>query len=155
MKAPINIQLEITNACNNRCDYCYKYGRGGNHHLKKEELKKIFDELGETTFSVIITGGEPFMNRPTLYEAVNKCSEKNIDVSINTNLTLLKKDDLINFGDKIVGMLISFPSYKEQDYNKITNSKNYYNFISNLKAIEDAQFEKEVNMVVILNTATD
>ena len=48
-EAPMNIQFEITSACNERCVHCYNYWRSetdpnGNFNMPKELFDKCLDE---------------------------------------------------------------------------------------------------------------
>ncbi len=153
MKAPLNIQLEITNACNHKCEYCYNYDRFNKDYLTKENADKILDVLGDDIFEITLTGGEPLLNKSTLFYILEKCEDKNIDTYLNTNLTLLRCDDIDKLRN-LEGILASFPSYNKETYNKITNSRNYDKFLSNLERVKE-NIPVGVNMTVTQSNKKD
>ncbi len=60
---PVNIMLDVTNACNNRCVYCYNPADRSfqNDSPSPERLKKVVALIGETgTKEILYLGGEPF-----------------------------------------------------------------------------------------------
>jgi radical SAM protein with 4Fe4S-binding SPASM domain len=136
MEAPLYLQIELTNACNHRCEYCYNYDRLKKDYFTRELVDKVLDIFEDRVFEITLTGGEPLLNKSVLFYILEKCENKNIDTYLNTNLTLLKTEDL----DKLKylrGILASFPSCDEDLYNKITNSKNYKKFLSNLEKVKN------------------
>ncbi len=62
-KQPVNVMLDVTNACNNRCVFCYnpdnsEYQCGIPDY---KQLKDIVSKIGETgTKEILYLGGEPF-----------------------------------------------------------------------------------------------
>lgn len=60
---PVNVMLDVTNFCNNRCVYCYNPGDEAWRTEKPDlvVLKKIVSLIGETgTKEILYLGGEPF-----------------------------------------------------------------------------------------------
>ncbi len=88
MYLPTNCQYEITERCNHECFFCY------NPFLKKNsgedsDWKRIAEKISKTgVFDVAITGGEPFVVKERLLGVAKIFYDKNIDFSINSNLTL-------------------------------------------------------------------
>ncbi|MHA1660245.1 MAG: radical SAM protein [Promethearchaeota archaeon] len=155
LSAPLRAQLEITNFCNHGCEYCYNSSNLGNNSLSKEDAKRIINQLNDNkVYSIVLTGGEPFSNKPLLYYCLEQLESTDIEPSINTNLSLFKKEDLKQL-DNINGILVSFPSYKEDSFNRITNSKNYGKIIHNLNLLDEIEVMKGVNMVVTKSNKDD
>jgi SynChlorMet cassette radical SAM/SPASM protein ScmE len=64
MRAPRNLDIEITSRCNLRCRYCYFFNNPAVEYrdLTTDEWLKFFDELGALgVMKVVIAGGEPFI----------------------------------------------------------------------------------------------
>ena len=58
-QVPFNALIEITYACNHRCDYCYNSPEKSRQELKTHEIIKILDQLRDLgCFTLILTGGE-------------------------------------------------------------------------------------------------
>ena len=107
--APQSISLNVSNACNLSCSYCYA-SRGNFDGLQArsmslETARAAVDSLlanGDPSapFTVGFLGGEPFVNRRLVHDVVDYASrcgtERRLDVrfSVTTNGTLLTEDDL-------------------------------------------------------------
>lgn len=91
-----NLQFELSSLCNERCIHCYipnnKKNKGHNMPFKKViELLDEFSKMGG--LHVTLSGGEVFLY-PKLKEVVQYCREKDLKISILSNLILLKDDDI-------------------------------------------------------------
>jgi uncharacterized protein len=99
-KQKVNV-LYMNTACNLRCDYCYETEKRSD--LKKQETVtqdqyiQFFDEIANrekgVISTVVIMGGEIFLNYALLLEILRYVSQKlhNYAISITTNGTLLHK----------------------------------------------------------------
>ena len=105
-RGPEFVQIDLTNACNLNCVCCWFYSpllseaRKPNNIWKKSNLnffiiKKLIDELSYLNSKTIHLGGggDPCAH-PELVEIVKYIKSKKLDVSINTNLTLLNEEKL-------------------------------------------------------------
>ncbi len=87
--------IYTTLACNLKCSHCLvSAGKGLKDELTTEEIKKIVDEavaLGVHRF--YITGGEPFI-KDNIFELIPYITkEKNCDLIVLTNATLLMTEE--------------------------------------------------------------
>jgi len=119
--------------------------------LTIEQARNIGEQIvKQEVFSVVLTGGEPFLNRKALYLLTDYLAKNNIDTAINSNLTKIKEDDVKKLKQKgILGILTSLCSYDEDKHDKITRNKG--SFKQALKGIEIVQKHNmplAVNMVV-------
>lgn len=93
--------LEITYSCNLKCKHCYIkeeiYGcQNENVYMSFERAKNIIDDLENIgVVHVLITGGEPLIN-PDFYDIVEYASSKNFLLTILTNGTMLKEEDILS-----------------------------------------------------------
>ncbi len=113
--APVDVQIELTQACNWRCRHCYNYWRssgravGSSRHLSKEDLLRIVQELSTNCVpSITITGGEPFMRRREVFELLEMVEGAGIHASINTNLSLMRTKDVVRIASEHKGVSILF-----------------------------------------------
>lgn len=92
-----NLDLEISNPCNERCIHCYRtceHTKRG--FLSVEEVKKIFGAIRfirDEKINVLLTGGETLLNRDWRKIFVYSM-EQNARVSLFTNGTLMSDDDV-------------------------------------------------------------
>lgn len=75
MRAPRNVDIEITARCNLRCRYCYFFNNQAVEYrdLPTDEWLRFFDELGSLgVMKVTLAGGEPFIREdlPVLIEGL-------------------------------------------------------------------------------------
>ncbi|MGM9762882.1 MAG: radical SAM protein [Candidatus Cryptobacteroides sp.] len=153
LKAPISAQLEITDLCNHRCIHCY--------HLEPEFENRAEDIINDNTviecaqklianniFEVTITGGEPFVKRGLLAKLIQIFKKNGVDISINTNLTLLTDDilDLICINN--IGLLVSCPSGIQTTFEQLVGINSFKCFERNLRKLIDKGVHFTINMVV-------
>ena len=101
LSAPVDVQIELTQACNWRCRHCYNYWRQQgatvkpSQHLSHDELLCIVRELVTNQVpSITITGGEPFSRHKDVFALLKMTKEAGIHASINTNLSLVRDEDI-------------------------------------------------------------
>ena len=113
--APIEVQVELTQVCNWRCRHCYNHwrpqGKTGMSRLSLSEtdLFRIAEELSANQIpSITITGGEPFSRRDSVFILLKEMREAGIRASINTNLSLVREDDIRKLADEYGDVPILF-----------------------------------------------
>ena len=92
-----NLDLEISNPCNEHCVHCYRTCESTKRgFLSIDDVRKIFDEIEpirDEQINVLLTGGEALLNknwRKIFIYAI----ERNSRVSLFTNGTLMNDDDI-------------------------------------------------------------
>jgi len=117
-----------------------------------ENAEKISDKIIEEIkpFHVVITGGEPMLNKETTYNLMSRLHQRDIDYNINSNLTLFGKEDfekIVQINPKTT-ILTSLPSHNEQTFKRITSKNNLSLFYNNLKMSLNAQLDVVPNRVI-------
>lgn len=153
LQLPTHVQLEITDRCNLRCKHCY--------HLNTDEMPKSNDlddnkiiELVQKLvdakiYSLVITGGEPFLRPTVTIKALEIAKSAGMFVSINTNLLLITPSIVEKLKEfKVDSLLASCPASDFNVYKTITRSGKYERLKSNLKLLVDNNISCLVNMVV-------
>lgn len=151
LEYPLNLgYLEVTKNCNFNCIHCYL----GNKSEEKDNLSKNdilqlinnLDSLG--VMDVVITGGEPFLNKDLL-EILEYIKKKNIGISILTNGSLLNKKIISQLSRlKIKRISISLESHKKNIFGKIRGPENFDKVISGIKLAINAKLPLEINVVL-------
>ena len=92
------IYVEITNICNLNCSFCPKNNRP-KRFMTVDEFDIITDEISPLTNTICLhLMGEPLLH-PNIKEIFEICNEKNLNVYLTTNGTLLKQNlDLLKSG---------------------------------------------------------
>ncbi|MBR8839080.1 MAG: SPASM domain-containing protein [Stigonema ocellatum SAG 48.90 = DSM 106950] len=104
---PSSISLNLAQSCNLACSYCYAdEGRfGGQQRLMPIEvaiatIERLIEQAPKRRVTIGFIGGEPFLNRDTLYRSVEYATELaarrgiSVGFSITTNGTLLNQSDI-------------------------------------------------------------
>ncbi len=104
---PSSISLNLAQSCNLACSYCYAdEGRfGGRQRLMPIEvaiatIERLIERAPKRRVTIGFIGGEPFLNRATLYRSVEYATELaarhgiSVGFSIATNGTLLDQSDI-------------------------------------------------------------
>lgn len=153
LSIPLTAQLEVTDFCNHRCIHCYNL----DSEIKNRPMRKVNDNtvlacaqklIDNNIFSVIVTGGEPLLNKELTKKVISLLKDNNTRVALNTNLTLAD-DAFISFlKEHKVGVLTSCPSGVESSFSKLVGINNYALFEKNIRKLVSAGVRFTVNMVV-------
>ena len=156
LEAPLDVQVELTNSCNHDCGYCYNpFGRDC-VALSKEQLAHIIEQLSEQeVFSVVITGGEPLLEKETAFWALAMLKERGIEGYINTNLSVPLSLEEARKLKESKTVLFSFPSYNPDMFNQITRSESYDTVIANLRLLASKGVTLTANQVVTRENASE
>jgi len=96
---PFNVALEITRACNLRCQHCGTAADGRNRSapLSVDEWKKVIDDLRRLCARhITFSGGEPFLHKHWRELLQYMCAPRDgTIVSIISNGTVVNEDDVI------------------------------------------------------------
>ena len=114
MKKFKQIYIEITNICNLNCSFCPKTSRP-KKFMTVEEFDLITNEISPLTKTVCLhLMGEPLLH-PNIKEIFSICAQKNLNVYLTTNGTLIKQNlDLLKTG-YAKKISISLHSYEAND----------------------------------------
>jgi len=153
--APSVVQVELTSRCTNKCVHCYNFWRGKKEREDSEiclrEARILADQIiFNKVFHVIITGGEPFLNKDSLYFLAKALISNGLTVGINSNLTVLSEKDILylkELGITLVLTSIMGPNSKVHD--NIAKRKGAFNeTVNGIKRLQKANLPVAANMVV-------
>ncbi len=124
-----SLSLNIAQACNMSCSYCYaeegSFGRPAklmSEQIAFASIDRLLIESGDSDSIVIgFIGGEPLLNKKLLHRTTQyaaKAAErtgKKAKFSITTNLTLVKKEDVALFRDFAFNITVSIDGDKQRN----------------------------------------
>ena len=121
---PRTAVIELTNMCNLRCNHCY-VDKSESNLLDIETCINLIDQLSKLgCFKLVISGGEVFLHKEILFEFVKKAKKMQFDITIITNMTLCKYDDILLLKSLGLNSLnVSLYGKDEQTYLYFTGSK--------------------------------
>jgi pyruvate formate lyase activating enzyme len=117
LEFPGKMSLVIfTAGCMLRCPYCHNPGiiEGG----KSQKIEDIFREIDDSIDfidSVVLTGGEPLIQKEEILKIINYCKNLKLDIKLDTNGYYPEKlEDLMDFIDYVaLDIKAPFNKYKE------------------------------------------
>ena len=130
---PSHAQIGVTNACPQRCAYCYNKGRTG-QVMDTAIIKRAIHELKELgVFWLGLTGGEPLLNKDLL-EIVESAGEDCAVKLFTTGSTLTPRlaSDLKKAG--LFSVSVSLDHWREEDHDRARGIPGAY--LEALRAIE-------------------
>jgi radical SAM protein with 4Fe4S-binding SPASM domain len=131
--------FHITPLCENRCEYCYMGGEGGNKHPQYSKIKRVMGELiGQGVKKLLLGGGNP-CTFPYLGEVIKLGYDLNSNIEIISN-TLEFKDRKIL--EHVIGFDATILGPNSSAHDKVARRKGAYHFlISNIKKLVDDGFK--------------
>lgn len=119
---PKEVMIEIESRCNFSCPFCFnKISFAGNGRNVKEisatSIKKIIDSIASAGIKVVrFTGGEPLL-RQDIFQLAKYAKQKNLEVRLNTNGSLVDKEiarKIKIFFDNVLIPVESYSCQKEE-----------------------------------------
>lgn len=151
----------VTSACNLSCSMCfYADNLNTKNDLKLSDHQKIMDSLPETD-QVLITGGEPFMNRDLKTLALGFLEKANVSINSNgtyTARTLHTTEELLEEyyvkrgGTKSIAVSISLDGLEER-HNEIRKANCFQTIMETLEGLTELKhryrlFSIHINSVI-------
>ena len=142
---PIYLLLEPVSACNLRCPFCHQVDNDftsnqqmmGNMDLNL--FKKIIDEAhhGGTQALTLTCRGEPTLH-PQIGEMLEYCSDKFIELKMNTNATRLNEKlihQILKSG--MTELVFSVDSHDKEEFESLRVGANFESVVSNIKKFQE------------------
>src|SRR5215207_5639912 len=141
MKLPPYVQIEPVGQCNLRCEMCpVQFRKDGPPHgalafMKWETFTSLLDGFPDLQKIHLQGLGEPMMH-PRFFDMVRYATDKGIQVTINTNLTLLnpeRTERLVNSG--LDHLYFSIDGSTAETYERIRKRAHYDRVLRNAEML--------------------
>ena len=154
LSGPLSCQLEVTTACNNKCQHCYNHWRTSSEKevpltlANAQRIMRMIADVG--VHELTLTGGEPLLNFDVLVSCLELANEFGIKPALNSNLvTLTKRKAKVLRDLGLPGILTSVMGPNDQVHDSIAQRKGAFKrTISGIKVAQDAGIRVSANMVV-------
>lgn len=121
-----SLQFELSSRCNERCIHCYIPNDKKNHgfDMPTAKVKSVVDEFAEMGgINVTLSGGEAFLHKDII-NITRYCREKDLKVSILSNLIALKDEQVEALSKLNVSLIqVSLYSMDPDKHDTITTVK--------------------------------
>jgi MoaA/NifB/PqqE/SkfB family radical SAM enzyme len=150
-KSPLSAHYEITEDCDNDCRHCYNPFRHERHHIPQEVRDGILKEIIDNEiFHIVITGGEPLMDKKGLFYVAEKLTKENVKISLNSNLNLMDEETaktLVGLG--VDSVLTSVLHHNPEIHDGITNNPgSLESCLNGIRTARESGMRVSANMVV-------
>lgn len=130
-----DINIKVTNLCNNNCKYCKEDKK--NTEKNTEKLKETLLKLAKNAHTITFSGGEPLL-RKDLIELIEYANKIGIDrVQIETNARILSYNSIARKLAKldIINFIVPFMTINRELHDRLTNVDG--SFIQTCKGIKN------------------
>lgn len=143
--------IEITDACNARCIFCYRRENEAvkGSMLSLDVIKRLAGELREIgAFHVKLTGGEPLCH-PDFVEIVKVIRDNNLSVKVVTNGILFNQTMINMLKETYLNTVVSLNAITKTVYSQVMgiDGSNLAVAMDNVKRIKDAGLGIAVTLV--------
>ena len=146
--APLYVQFELTERCNNKCYFCYNpLGRMSGEELSTKEVIDILAQLREVgVFRINFNGGEPLM-RSDFLQITEYAHSLGFELHMNTNSTLVTPDLAKAIAKCMKSVCTSVLSSVEAQHDKMTGRIGAYkDVLCGIDVWRENGVEVEVNV---------
>ena len=154
---PITIEIDPTNACNEKCTWCcWKDHRKTKETMSEELLEKIVRNLGKVGVKGIIWtgGGEPLLNKYTVKNMVLS-KELGINNGMFTNGILLAPEKIPYIIDSCDWVRISLGAATPKTFKKCHGTEDFYKIKKNIEEFVRVKKERKSDLSVGLSMMVD
>ena len=120
LNIPLNVQLDLTYRCNERCVHCY-LDHEDHGEMTAAEIKHLLDEMADAgVFILTLSGGEIFL-RKDFFEILEYARQLLFCVKLKTNAVLIREREARRLRDLgIQSIQISIYSHRPEVHDAIT-----------------------------------
>lgn len=145
---PSYVQIEPTSKCNLKCKICIRSRVESKvaGDMEFSLFKSLIDQLVKPLYhprQINLTGlGEPFLH-PNILQMVRYAKSRGLNVMMDTNLTLVDRDILLDVIDsKLDTLVVSFDGAAKETFESIRVGAVFENFMENLRLLLELKKER-------------
>lgn len=143
--APIRIELELTELCNLKCEFCYNSQKPLVSKVSEQILERLADE---GVMEIVLTGGEP-LTHPDFFTLLEKSSVLFPKVMIQTNGTFITKKHIEEFKKNEVSAINISLHGPEKIHEKLTGIEGSFSkAVEGLKLVINSKINIASNFVL-------
>ena len=159
---PINVFLKITSACNLRCKHCFfsdipeKYNP--NNDFNFSDIINLLDFLINdlNIMSILLTGGEPFLNNDIL-KIIKYIKSYYVPLTIQTNGVLLSNNIVKELAQSIYSktdlMQVSLDGVDPNTHDFIRGSGTFEKAVDSIKLLREFNIPVQINFTLTSTNA--
>jgi radical SAM protein with 4Fe4S-binding SPASM domain len=136
---PLDVEWEITNACNLRCRHCYvAAGEKLEKELDTNEALRLVAELDKIGVTdITISGGEPLL-RSDLWQVIEEINSRKVPFMLYTNATLLDEEKIKKLAEyNVKGISLSLNGATAETHNFVQNADTFEKVLWAIKRLND------------------
>lgn len=150
---PYILKIDPSNKCNLRCPMCFTGRKMGQREfgvMEASTYRKILDELGEYAYRIMLYGqGEPFMVK-NIEEMIQEATDRNIGVSISSNLNILSEEQAVKMvSSGLEHLIVSLDGASQESYQKYRVGGSFDKVINNIKMISNIKKRRKTRYPII------
>lgn len=154
---PITIEIDLTNRCNHRCDFCF-YAEHIGTELDRPSLdttllmKRLKEAKNLGTKAISFTGGgEPTIHSDYI-KIIKYAKELGFDLGTITNGSTITERNVDEYIDNLQWIRFSISGGDRESYNKVQGVNQFDKILDNLRLISRRKTEKESNLNIGVRT---
>ena len=120
LNVPLNVQLDVTYRCNERCVHCY-LDHNDHGEMTTAEIRGVLDQLAKAgVFFLTLSGGEVFM-RMDFFDIIEYARSLMFCVKVKTNAFMIREEEAQRLRDLAVQEVqVSIYSHRPEVHDAIT-----------------------------------
>lgn len=145
LNVPLNVQLDLTYRCNERCVHCY-LDHEDHGEMTTKEIKELLDQMADAgVFILTLSGGEIFL-RKDFFEILEHARRLMFCVKLKTNAVFIREKEASRIRDLgVESIQVSIYSHRPEIHDAITLVKG-----SLIRSVDAIRFLKSQGLKVII-----
>ena len=149
----VKMYLTLSERCNLECKHCFRSADSTKerNQLGIETLQQLIEEFAQLGGEdLIITGGEPFLEKEKLFVVLEASARHSIDTYVLTNGTLIGSRDIDQLAKlKNVTLIISVDGAKEETHDFIRGKGSFARITNTIRQLVDADIDVILNFTIM------